>query len=171
MRLFRYLEIEKMLRVKGKKDGPNVPNGYGFGVWHAALRDVVAELKGKHLPSDVAIGKPSMMAGTDGVARRLQRRVDLEALLDEGGEIGPGHVACELTSEDWRAIVLPMFKMVAKPKAESPEVGAAEKIAIEKTNELDAALKKISELEQENARLASSALTDPASLTPQGPGN
>lgn len=171
MRLFRYLEIEKMLRVKGKGAAPSVPNGYGYGVWHAALRDVCAELEDKKLPGDVAIGRPSMMAGTDGVARRMQRRVDLESLLDEGGEVGPGHVACEFTAEDWRALVLPLFKLVGKPKAESPEIGAAEKIAIEKGNQLDEALKRIAELEADNARLASSALTDPALATPQQQGN
>ena len=162
MRLMRYLEIEKMTRKRPNNAPQTEPRGYGFGVWHLALRDLVAEIDPKRLEKemrDIAIGKPTVTAGVDGVARRMQRRVDLDALVDEDGEVGPGHVACELSDDDWRPLIARLFKMVERPKAESTAVAEAEKIAAEKDTELEAANKRIRELEQQNAQLIS---TQPA---------
>ena len=159
MRLMRYLEIERMTRKRSAKAPISEPRGYGYGAWHAALRDLVAEIEPKRLEKevpDVPIGKPMLVASADGVARRMQRKVDLMALVDEDGEIGPGHVACELSNEEWQALIGKLFKMASRPKAETPEIAAAEKIAAEKDTQLEAALKRVRDLEAENARLSSS---------------
>lgn len=160
MRLLRYLEIERMTHRRSKDAPMSEPQSYGFGAWHQALRDLAAEVGSARLKKEfatVAIGKPMVTAGADGIARRMQRRVDIEALIDEDGEIGPGHVACELSDDDWRPLITKLFKAVERPKAETPEIAAAEKVAAEKDTALGKANQRIRELEVELAKSASSA--------------
>jgi hypothetical protein len=168
MRLMRYLEIERMTRKRSAKAPVSEARGYGFGAWHQALRDLVAEIDPKRLEKempDVAIGKPMLSPDRGGIMRRMQQRVDLASLVDEGGEIGPGHVACTLTNEEWQAIIARLFKMVEKPEAETPEIAAAEKVAADKDKELQAANRRVHDLEQELAKAQSSG---GAASTPQG---
>jgi hypothetical protein len=165
MRLMRYIEIERMTRKRSTNAPMAEARGYGYGVWHAALRDLVADIDPKRLEKEmptVAIGKPIVTAGPDAVARRVQRQVEFAALVDEDGDIGPGHVACELENEEWRVLIARLFKMVARPKAETPEIAAAEKVAQEKDTQLEAANRRVRELEQELAKSQSSAAASSA---------
>ena len=158
MRLIRYLEIEKMTRKRSAKASQSEPRGYGYGMWHAALRDLAEEIGEPKLKKEmpyVGIGKPVLTPSGDGITRKVQQRVAIEDLLDREGEIGPGHVACTLENDEWQALITKLFKLVKRPEAETPEVAAAERVAMSQAAEIEELKRKLDQAQRDLAKAES----------------
>lgn len=143
MRLVRYREIQAMMYAKTKKDGMQVPNGFGYAAWQSALADIAAEIDEKKFITLKANIGP----------KGARKTVLLSDLID--GEAQPGHLCCEVMQEEWRAIIKPLLAQIPEPESDIPEVVEAEKSADKALKDLEAANRENEKLQAEIAKLKS----------------